>query len=106
MNAKSRVGSVMTSLCGNLAMLEVSSQTILIDKAISVPKCVRLAQMSHHSHRLLRKILGTIPMEQRDNLSEIWGEELLVLEGENTTDFERQNTIVKTDEQYPSPGGE
>ena len=28
--------------------------------------------MSHHSHRLLRKILGTLPGEQRDNLSEIW----------------------------------
>ena len=46
------------------------------------------------SHRLLRKILGTVPREQRDDLSEIWGE-LLSLEGENTSDFERQNTIVK-----------
>ena len=78
-----------------MAMVEVSSQRILIDKAFSVPKCVRLARMSHHSHRLLRKILGTVPGEQRDNLSEIWGEELLSLEGENTSDFERQNTIGK-----------
>ena len=28
-------------------------------------------------------------------MSEIWGEELLSLEGENTRDFERQNTIGK-----------
>ena len=32
---------------------------------------------------------------KRDNLSEILGEELLSLEGENTSDFERQNTIGK-----------
>ena len=77
------------------ALVEVSSQRILIDKAFSVPKCVRLARMSHQSHRLLRKILGTVPREQRDSSSEIWGEELLSLEGDNTSDLERQNTIGK-----------
>ena len=59
-NAKSLVGSVMANLCGShyplhMAMVEVTSQRVLIDKAFSVPKCVRLARMSHHSHRLLRK---------------------------------------------------
>ena len=39
--------------------------------------------------------MGTVPGEQRDDLSEIWGEKLLSLEGENTSDFERQNTIGK-----------
>ena len=77
-NAKSLVGSVMANLCGSHyplhnAMVEVSSQRVLVDKAFSVPKCVRLARISHHSHRLLKKILGTVPREQRD-LSEIWGE--------------------------------
>ena len=99
-NAKFLVESVMANLCGShyplhMAMVEVSSQRILIDKAFSVPKCVRLARMSHHSHRLLRNILGTVPREQRDDLSEIWREELLSLEGEKTSDFERQNTIGK-----------
>ena len=51
--------------------------------------------MSHHSHKLLRKIRGTVPKEQRDDLSEIWGEELLGFEGENTSDHERQNVIGK-----------
>ena len=88
------------NLCGShyplhMAVVEVSSQRILVDKAFSVPKCVRLARMSRHSHRLLKKILGTVPREQRDDLSEIWGEELSSLEGENTGDFERQNTIGK-----------
>ena len=106
-NAKSLVGSVMANMCGShyplyMAMVEVSSQRILIDKAFSVPKCVRLARMSHHSHRLLRKILGTVPGKQRDNLNEILGEELLSLEGENTSDFERQNTIGKPTSSAPA----
>ena len=100
LNAKSLVGSLMANLCGShyplhMAMVEVSSQRVLIDKAFSVPKCVRLARMSHHSHRLLRIIRGTVPKEQRDDLSEIWGEELLGLESENTSDHERQNVIGK-----------
>ena len=81
LNAKPLVGSVMANLCGShyllhMVMVEVSSQRVLIDKAFSVPKCVRLARMSHHSHRLLRKIRGTVPREQRDDLSEIWWEEI------------------------------
>ena len=98
LNAKSLVGSVMTNLCGShyplhMAMVEVSSQRVLVDKAFSVPKCVRLARMSHHSHKLLRKIRGAVPKEQRDDLSEIWGEELLGLESENTSDHGRQNVM-------------
>ena len=96
-NAKSLVGSVMANQCGShyplhMAMMEVSSQRILIDKALSIPKCVRLARTLH---KLLRKILRAVPGDQREHLSEIWGEELLSLEGENTSDFERQNTIGK-----------
>ena len=106
-NAKSLVGSVMANLCGShyplhMAMVEVSSQRILVDKAFSVPKCVRLARMSHHSNRLLKKILGTVPREQRDDLSEIWGEELLSSEGENTSDFERQNITGKSMNSVPA----
>ena len=91
-NAKSLVGSVMANVCGShyplhMAMVEVSSQRILVDKAFSVPKCVRLTRMSHHSHKLLRKILGTVPKAQRDDLSEIWGEELLSLGDENRSDL-------------------
>ena len=100
LNAKSLIGSMMANLCGShyplhMAMVEASSQRTLVDKAFSVPKCVRLARVSHHSHKLLRKIRGTVPKELRDDLSEIWGEELLKLESENTSDHERQNVIGK-----------
>ena len=100
MNAKSLVGSVMANQRGShyplhMAMVEVSSQSVLIDKAFSLPKSERMASMSHHSHRLLRKVRGTVPREQRDDLSEIWGEELLGLESENESDHERQKVIGK-----------
>ena len=67
--AKSLVRSVMANMCGShyplhMAMVEVSSQMILFDKAFSIPKCVRLARMSHHSHRLLRKILGNVQSKE------------------------------------------
>ena len=100
MNAKSLVGPVMANLCGShyqllMGMVEASSQRVMTDKAFSVPKCVRLARMSHHSHRLLRKMLGAVPGIRVEDLSETWGEELLKPERENTSDFERQNAIGK-----------
>ena len=95
------VGSVMANVCGShyplhMAMVDVSSQRILVDKAFSVPKCVRLARMSHHSHRLLRNA-------QRYDLSEIWGEEFLSLGEENKSDFEKQNAIGKPMGNVPAP---
>ena len=50
-NAKFLVGSVMANVFGShyplhMAMVEVSSQRILVDKAFSVPKCVRLARIA------------------------------------------------------------
>ena len=109
-NAKPLVGSVMANLCGShyllhMAMVEASSQRVLIDKAFSITKCVRLARMSHLSHRLLRKILGAVPVDQIENLSEICGEELLRLENENTSDFDRQNTIGKAMNSAPAMEG-
>ena len=107
-NAKSLMGSVMANVCGShyslhMAMVEVYSPRTLVDKAFSVPKCVRLARLTHPSHRLLRKILGTVPRAQRHDLSEIWGEELLSLGDENRNDFERQNAIGKPMGSVPAP---
>ena len=68
-----------------MAMVEASSQRLLIDKAFSVPKCVRLARMSHHSHQFLRKMLGAVPGDSREDLSEIWGEEFWSSKKENTS---------------------
>ena len=89
-NTKSLVGNQYPL---HMAMVKASSQRLLIDKAFSVPKCVRLARMSHQSHRLLQKMLGALPGDQMEDLSEIWGDVLLSLEKENTSDFERQDRI-------------
>ena len=43
-----------------------------------------------------------MPGDQREHLREIWGEELLSLEDENASDFERQNTIGKTMNSAPA----
>ena len=47
-----------------------------------------------------------MPREQRDDLSEIWGEELLGLESENTSDHERQKGDRETDGWCSKHGGE
>ena len=78
MNAKSLVGSVMANLCGShyplhMAIVEASSQRLLIEKVFSVLKCVRLARLSYHSQRLLRKMLVAVPGHRREDSSEIWG---------------------------------
>ena len=91
----------MDNLCGShfplhMAMVEASSQRTLIDQAFSVPRCVRLARMSHHSHRLFRKMLGAAPGDRGEDLIDNWWEDFLNLEKENTSDFEKQNTIAKT----------
>ena len=52
--------------------------------------------------RLLKKILGAVPGDQRERLSEIWVEELLSLESKNTSDFDRQNTIGKAMNSAPA----
>ena len=65
----------------HMSMVEASSQRVMINMAFLVPKCVRLARMSHHSHQLLRKMLGAVSGNRVEELSEIWGEELLSLEG-------------------------
>ena len=41
--------------------------------------------MSHHSHQFLRKMLGAVPGDSREDLSEIWGEEFWSSKKENTS---------------------
>ena len=61
-----------------------------------------MARISHDSHRLLRKILGAVPGDRREDLGKIWGQELWSLEKENISDFERQNTIGKAKNSDPA----
>ena len=43
-----------------------------------------------------------MPGDQRENLSEIWGKQLLSLKSENSSDFEKQNTIGKAMNSAPA----
>ena len=93
--------SVMANLCGNhyqlhMSMVEASSQRVMFDKVFAAPKCLRLSRMSHHSHQLLRRMLEVVPGPKLEDLSDTWGEELLSLEKENSSDFEMQSASGKT----------
>ena len=63
--------------------------------------------MSHHSHRLLRMILGTALGEHRDKLEWDLGGRVLSLEGEKHEWLrETAQDLGNAGERYPSPGGE
>ena len=83
MNAKSLMGSVMATL------VEASRKRVMIDMAFSEPKCVRLAGVPQD---LLMKMWGAVPGPRVEGLSDFWGEEILSLEKENSSDFEKQST--------------
>ena len=91
MNAKSLVGSVEVNLCGShyplhMPMVDASRQRVMNDKAFSVPKFVLLSRM----------LLRAVPGPKVENLSDIWGEELLKLEKEISSDIEKQTASGKT----------
>ena len=99
-NAMFLVGSVMTHFCGShcplyMSIVETSSQRVMIDQAFSVPKCLRLFRISHHLHQLLKKLWRAVPGLSAENLSDTWVEELVSLQNEKSSDFERQNTRGK-----------
>ena len=101
MNAKSLVGSVIANLSGSyyplhMLIVEASSQRVMFKKAFSVPMCVRLARMLHHSQQLLRRTLGAVPGSRVEDLSDTLGEELLSLEKENSSDSEKQSASGQT----------
>ena len=106
-NAKSLVESVMANICGShdslhLSFVEVSSHRMMIGKAFSVPKCVRLARTSHRSHQVLGKMRRALAGPRVDDLSKIWGEELLNLKRESNSDFEKQSTSGKVSNKAPA----
>ena len=100
MNAKSLVGSVMTNFYGShcplhMSIVETSSQRVMIDKAVSVPKCLRMFRISDDLHQLLKKLWCAVPGLSVEDLSDTWVEELVSLQKEKSSDFERQNTRGK-----------
>ena len=99
-NAKSLEGSVMSSFfeCNHamhIVMVELPSQKLLIDKVLSVTKCVRLAQIPRHLHQLFKKMWRSVPTTKADDLSEIWEAEFLSYQKEDTRNFEGHSSSRK-----------
>ena len=74
-----------------MSMVKVPNRRVMIDKAFSVPKCVRLVRMPHHSWQLLRKMWGSLSELRLEDLSDTWREKLLSLEMEKLSEFEKQS---------------
>ena len=78
----------MTNFCGSNYLLHMS-----------------LVEVSDHSHRLIRTMRVADPRLRVDDMSDIWGEELLSLERENSSDFVNlwSRLRVATYQQTPLP---
>ena len=61
----------------------------LIDRAFSLPKCVRLARMCRLSRRFLRKLRGAMPEETEKKLKEMCLREHLSYKKDNSSIFDR-----------------
>ena len=53
--------------------------------------------MSHHSHQLLRKLWGAVTGPRARDFCDNWEEEFLSPEKENLSDFKKQSTSGKAE---------
>ena len=100
MDTISLLGSVMANFCGSIARYTCQwwkclSQRVMIDNAFSVSKCVRLVRIPRHSWQLLKKMWGALPGPRLEDLNDTWGEEILSLQMENLSEFEKQSPSVE-----------
>ena len=64
---------------------------MILDQAISVLKCVRLARMSEKSYELLCRTFAAVPERTKDELEPILVEKFMGYASGNFSDFERRN---------------
>ena len=55
----------------------VKSTRTILDRAFSMPKCVRLARMSEKSYELLCKIFSAVPERTKEELESILGKKFM-----------------------------
>ena len=60
-----------------LVAVDVKITRMIVDKAFSVPKCVRLAKMSEKSYELLCKMFSAVPERTKEELELILGKKFM-----------------------------
>ena len=83
-----------------LFAVDVKITRMIVDKAFSVPKCVRLAKMSEKSYGLLCKMFSAVPERTKEELETILGKKFMGYASGNFTDFERQRQKGSTQTDY------
>ena len=74
--ARYLVGSTIGPMCKSrypvhFVAVDVKSTRTIVDRALSVPKCLRLARMSEKSYELLCKMLSAVPERTKEELESI-----------------------------------
>ena len=111
--ARHLAGSTFAPMCKSrypvpFVAVHVKSLRTIVDRAFSVPKCVRLAKMSEKSYELLCKMFAAVPKRTKEELELILGRKFMGYVSGNFSDFERQkqkgstvtdyNTVEENDE--------
>ena len=79
----------------HMLVLDTRTQQLLIDQLFSVPKYVRLAQMSGRSYQLFIRINRTVPKRSKANLGDVVGEKFMIM-GENIeNEFQRNKEVQR-----------
>ena len=111
--ARYLVGSTLAPMCKSrypvhFVAVDVKSTRTIVDRAFSVPKCVRIARMSEKSYELLCKMFSAIPERTKEELESTLAKKFMGYVSGNFSDFERQkqrgstvtdyNTVDENDE--------
>ena len=103
--ARYLVGSTLTPMCKSrypvhFVAVDVKSTKTIVDPAVSVPKCVRIARMSEKYYELLCKMLSAVPKNTKEELISILGKKFMGYASGNFSDFERQKQRGSTVTDY------
>ena len=103
--ARYLVGSTLAPMCTSrypvhFVAVDVKSTRTIVDQAVSVPNCVRLARMSEKSYELLCRMFAAVPERTKEELEPILGKKFMGYASGNFSDFERQKQKRSTATDY------
>ena len=99
------MGSTLAPMCESrypvhVVAVDTKSTRKIVDQAVSVPKCVRLARMSEKSYELICKIFAAASGRTKDELEPILGKKLMGYASGNFSNFERHKQRGSTATDY------